>query len=56
MENKLFDLEAELKAEGELGEIVGYGSIFGNIDSYGDIVQQGAFDKSIMGDVLLLLL
>jgi HK97 family phage prohead protease len=47
MENKLFDLEAELKAEGELGEIVGYGSIFGNIDSYGDIVQQGAFDKSI---------
>lgn len=25
----------------------GYGSVFGNIDSYGDIIQRGAFAKSI---------
>jgi uncharacterized protein len=29
------------------GYISGYGSIFGNIDSYGDIVAKGAFTKSI---------
>ncbi len=29
------------------GWLVGYGSVFGNIDSYGDIVARGAFLKSI---------
>jgi uncharacterized protein len=29
------------------GYITGYGSIFGNIDSYGDVVAKGAFRKSI---------
>jgi uncharacterized protein len=29
------------------GNITGYGSIFGNVDSYGDIVAKGAFRKSI---------
>jgi uncharacterized protein len=27
--------------------IVGYGSIFGNVDSYGDIVAKGAFKKTL---------
>jgi uncharacterized protein len=29
------------------GYITGYGSIFGNVDSYGDIVAKGAFKKTI---------
>jgi len=29
------------------GVITGYGSVFGNVDSYGDIVARGAFAKSI---------
>ena len=29
------------------GTISGYGSVFGNIDSYGDTVSPGAFKKSI---------
>jgi uncharacterized protein len=29
------------------GYITGYGSVFGNIDSYGDVVAKGAFRKSI---------
>lgn len=50
MELKKLSFDAELKAvgiEGEVGKIKGYGSIFGNKDSYGDIVQKGAFLKSI---------
>jgi HK97 family phage prohead protease len=37
----------ESKASGDDGYITGYGSIFGNVDSYGDIVAPGAFKKSI---------
>src|SRR6266481_641344 len=29
------------------GVITGYGSVFGNVDSYGDVVAPGAFKKSI---------
>lgn len=29
------------------GTFVGYGSVFGNVDSYGDIVMPGAFKKSL---------
>ena len=25
----------------------GYGAVFGNVDSYGDVIQRGAFAKSI---------
>ena len=32
----------ELKASGE-NMIEGYAAFFGNIDSYGDIIEQGAF-------------
>jgi len=31
----------------ETGEFTGYGSIFGNKDSYSDIVEKGAFEKSL---------
>jgi hypothetical protein len=29
------------------GTTIGYGSVFGNVDSYGDIVAKGAFKKTI---------
>lgn len=36
-----------LKAAGEEGEIEGYGSVFGVVDSYDDIVAPGAFAMSL---------
>lgn len=44
MEKK--NLNFEIKAH-EDGSFVGYGSTFGNVDLVGDIVQKGAFTKSI---------
>ena len=32
--------EADVKAN---GEFAGYGAVFGNVDSYGDVIQNGAF-------------
>ena len=37
----------KIKSISENGEIEGYASVFGEEDSYGDIVQKGAFSKSI---------
>lgn len=37
----------EIKALDESGAITGYGSVFGNRDSYGDIVVAGAFKRSL---------
>lgn len=38
----------ELKAlDGDNGGFAGYGSVFGNVDSYGDIVVKGAFAETI---------
>jgi len=39
--------ELEVKAEGQPGEIVGYGSLWDKVDSYGEVVKQGAFTKSL---------
>jgi HK97 family phage prohead protease len=38
----------DLKAVGDDGSIEGYGSIFGNVDSYGEIVMPGAFTQSLV--------
>jgi hypothetical protein len=35
------DFALDLKEVGEDGTFVGYGSVFGNADSYGEIVEQG---------------
>lgn len=35
------------KDDGPIKEVSGYASVFGNIDSYGDIVERGAFAKTI---------
>ncbi len=36
-----------VKAEGDPGEIEGYGSLWDKVDSYGEVVKQGAFTKSL---------
>lgn len=46
---KYRDIALQIKAEdvGPTGSFVGYASIFGQKDSYGDIVMPGAFTKSL---------
>lgn len=48
LERKLI-LAAELKVadDGAHGSIAGYGSVFGNEDSYGDIIEAGAFVEAL---------
>lgn len=41
------DSELELREEGDLGIVRGYGSVFNKVDSYGESVQPGAFSKSL---------
>jgi len=43
MNKHYFTSALELKSLNEKGEFTGYGSVFGNIDSYGDVVVKGAF-------------
>ena len=47
MEKKHLDFGFEVKTVGADGTIEGYGSVFGVKDSYADVIQKGAFDKSI---------
>lgn len=44
MKTKHFELQVKAAEEGE-GRISGYASVFGNKDSYGDIVIKGAFNN-----------
>lgn len=44
---KRIDAPLTIKSVSDTGEFEGYGSIFGNKDSYGDIVVPGAFQKSL---------
>jgi HK97 family phage prohead protease len=45
MERKAFDLE--VKSIDDAGTFVGYGSVFGNVDSDNEIVVKGAFTESL---------
>lgn len=47
MERKSLDFRFEVKEVGEDGVFSGYGSVFGNADSYNDIVVKGAFADSL---------
>lgn len=47
MNHKTLDVAFEIKAVSDDGLFSGYGSVFGNIDSGGDVVHAGAFAKSI---------
>lgn len=42
-----FDAKFELKSVDESGLFAGYGSVFGNLDWWDDIVEPGAFTKSL---------
>ena len=49
---KLKDIRLHVKAAGEAdglkeGEILAYFSVFGNVDSYGDVVKKGAFKNTL---------
>lgn len=44
---KIRDFDLEVKAVDDDGAFSGYGSIFGNVDSYREIVAKGAFRKSL---------
>jgi uncharacterized protein len=45
---ELKSLQLELKADGDEGELTGYGSVFEVVDSQGDKIARGAFTKSLM--------
>jgi HK97 family phage prohead protease len=45
--NKVFDCAFEIKAISDSGTFSGYGSVFGVVDSYGDVVAPGAFADSL---------
>lgn len=48
MERKTLSLsECELKLEGESGKLRGYASVFNGVDSYGDTILKGAFEKTL---------
>ncbi len=47
MERHHFDCPFEVKSVKDDGTFVGYGSVFGNIDSYQEIVVPGAFTESL---------
>jgi HK97 family phage prohead protease len=47
METKRIARPFELKALEQDGSFSGYGSVFGNLDSYADIVAPGAFKKTL---------
>ena len=38
---------AETEAGASVGKFSGYGAIFGNVDSYGDVIQKGAFAETL---------
>ena len=48
MELRYIERPFEVKAVQEDGVFEGYGSIFGNVDSYKEIVAAGAFAESLM--------
>lgn len=47
MRTKTLDVTFDIKAVEDDGFFSGYGSIFGNVDSYREVVKQGAFTKSL---------
>lgn len=49
MDLKYIDRPFELKAVEDSGVFSGYGSVFGNVDSYKEIVAPGAFAESLAG-------
>lgn len=46
MERLRFDVECKFASD-KTGVFSGYGAIFGNIDSYGDVIEKGAFKETL---------
>lgn len=44
---KVRDFDLSIKAVGDDGTFTGYGSVFGNVDSYQEVVAAGAFTESL---------
>lgn len=47
---EILDLAVQEKAEGDTAaemRFKGYGAVFGNVDSYGDVIEPGAFAKTL---------
>lgn len=42
------NFEAKFADDGANGSFEGYGAVFGNIDSHGDVIEPGAFAKSLL--------
>jgi len=47
MNKKYYDCAFDVKAINDDGTFEGYGSVFGNVDSYKEIVSKGAFNDSL---------
>jgi HK97 family phage prohead protease len=48
MEHKTLSLNScELKTEGDAGTVKGYAAVFNGVDSYGDTILKGAFEKTL---------
>jgi phage head maturation protease len=48
---KHFVAPFEIKSfDDEAGTFEGYGAVFGNVDSYGDIIVKGAFANHLVGN------
>jgi HK97 family phage prohead protease len=46
MDRSRFDLEVKFASD-KSGVFSGYGAIFGNVDSYGDVIEKGAFKNTL---------
>lgn len=46
IEHRAFGL-LEVKLDDEAGKVSGYGAMFGNTDSYGDVIERGAFAETL---------
>lgn len=40
-------VECKLASDGAAGTLSGYGAVFGNVDSYGDVIEPGAFKDTL---------
>lgn len=47
IKTKSFKVKAEESEESGSGYFVGYASVFGNVDSYGDVMEKGAFSDTL---------
>lgn len=47
IKTKSFKVKAEESEESGSGYLVGYASVFGNVDSYGEVMEKGAFSDTL---------